>query len=179
MVENVINKLKGFSLISLFFFGSFLFVPSDGFQVKQIVDETKTLYPGQYWAPSASLKEGTTVNIEIVVESGPAVNFYVMDESNYEEFEAGNFQGVEYYQSPSSQQTKEYSTEFTIPKDANFYFVILTTTMTSNTDVHLLIEKKTSIWIPILLGAIAIVVVGGVVWYFKKRKSTEESKEQT
>lgn len=168
------NKLTTFSITVLLLFGMFSFIPSGGTEVTQIVDETKTLYPGQYWPTGVSLDAGTTVHVEIIVESGPAVDFYVMDESNYEEFEAGNYSDVEYYEEPSSQQTKEFSTEFSAPKEGNFYFLVMTTSLTENTDVHVLIEKTGGFWRIAIPGVIAVGVIIVVVWFLMKRRREKE-----
>lgn len=183
MVNNMRNKLLSFSLIGLLFLATLTTFQPPQTGAKQIVDETKTLNPGQYWHVGINMEDGATVNIELTVESGPAVDFFVMDENNFDDLQAGNFQDVQYYASPSTEQTKEYSTEFTAEKNDNFYFVVDNTPLggasaTESADVHLMIEETGGILGLVIIGVIVMVVIGVVVWFFKFRGKGEEVKEE-
>lgn len=174
------------NFISFSLIGLLLLTALTGFQqpqsrTQQIVDETKTLDPGYYWSNSVEMDEGTSVDIQLSVESGPAIDFYVMDEDNFEQFENENFEQVEYYSSPSGESTQDLSSDFEAPKDGTFYFVVDNTYAGEATpdgesvDVHLKIEQTGGGLLALaVIGGIIVAVIVFLVWYFKLRGKKEE-----
>ncbi len=108
-----------------------------------------------------------------------------MDESNYDQYEAGNYEQADYYSAPSGESTKDLNTEFEAPKDGTFYFVVDNTLAGEATpggesvDVHLTIEETGGLLGLVLIGVIVVVVIGVVVWYFKFRGKGEAEEATT
>ena len=111
-----------------------------------LLDRTIDLKGGQYYVHCWEFKTDHQINITINVLSGPAVDFYVIDEKNLENFENGK--EFKYYVKPSGQQIRELHTKWEAP-DGNICFIV------SN------IKNRETATVKIKITAVAEVIVLG------------------
>ncbi len=87
---------------------------------------TETLVLGDYFAISIENPDGEVLLIayDIKVDSGPAIDIFVLDDEGYEDYTSGNPDGFNYYSDLSRLDTKEAKVVFPWSEEGTVHIVI-------------------------------------------------------
>lgn len=86
----------------------------------RFLNETHTVSAGYHFWVSYTFSGGNSIHIDFTV-SGGAVDFWVMDEDEYNHFKNG--EGFNYYSSPSGPSVSTASIDWVPPQNEKVYFV--------------------------------------------------------
>ncbi len=133
-----------------------------------IEDTTKDIPPGYYYVVGFQTKaSGVTVHYKISVESGPNVNVYLLDRTNYDKYKTtGTYdKAIKEHKS-----IKEIDSEVKLEEAADYYLIVENPSLTDTAKVHIYIEGKRGYGAIAIIAIIVIIVIIIVVVLIKKKK---------